>query len=113
MARTAHDSLPAFVDRHPFNSDHPLRLADAAQAMPTVNDAIAHEIGSCAAVVALCIGHPCGHSPAALTTGSRMKAAIAKTEEHRLNKFVWANVGQPENRDLPATETKNPAQFTR
>jgi hypothetical protein len=42
-----------------------------------------------------------------------MKAAIAKTEEHRLNKFVWANVGQPENRDKPATETKNPAQFTR
>ena len=42
-----------------------------------------------------------------------MKAAIAKTEEHRLNKFVWANVGQHENRDKPATETKNPAQFTR
>ena len=42
-----------------------------------------------------------------------MKAAIAKTDEHRLNKFVWANVGQPENRDKPATETKNPAQFTR
>jgi len=59
------------------------------------------------------IGHLCGHPPAALTTGSRMKAAIAKTEEHRLNKFVWANVGQPENRDKPATETKNPAQFTR
>ena len=37
-----------------------------------------------------------------------MKAAIAKTEERRLNKFVWANVGQPENCDKPATETKNP-----
>ena len=42
-----------------------------------------------------------------------MEAAIAKTEENRLNKFVWANVGQPENRDKPATETKNPAQFIR
>lgn len=42
-----------------------------------------------------------------------MKAAIAKTGEHRLNKFVWTNVGQPENRDKPAPETGNRAQFAR
>jgi hypothetical protein len=37
-----------------------------------------------------------------------MKAAIAKTEEHRLNKFVWAKVGQPENPENTAIKTKNP-----
>jgi hypothetical protein len=42
-----------------------------------------------------------------------MKAAIAKTEEHRLNKFVWTNVGQPENRDKPAPDNGNRAQFAR
>ena len=42
-----------------------------------------------------------------------MTAAIAKTEEHRLNKFVWTNVGQPENRDKPAPETGNRAQLAR
>jgi hypothetical protein len=37
-----------------------------------------------------------------------MKAAIAKTEEHRLNKFVWANIGQPENPENTAIKIENP-----
>ena len=49
----------------------------------------------------------------AANDGSRMKTVKAKTEEHRLNKFVWANVGQLKNRDKLAIETKKPAQFTR
>jgi len=37
-----------------------------------------------------------------------MTASMAKTEENRLNKFVWASDDQPKNCENPATETKNP-----
>ena len=42
-----------------------------------------------------------------------MTASMVKTEEKRLNKFVWAVDDQPENRENPATETKNTVQFRR
>jgi hypothetical protein len=37
-----------------------------------------------------------------------MTASMAKAEENRLNKFVWASDDQPQNRENSATETKIP-----
>jgi len=36
-----------------------------------------------------------------------MTASMAKAEENRLNKFVWASDDQPGNREKPAIETEN------
>jgi len=36
---------------------------------------------------------------------------MAKAEESRLNKFVWASDDQPGNRENPATETNKSVQF--
>lgn len=37
-----------------------------------------------------------------------MTASMAKTEEIRFNKFVWASADLPKNHGKPASETKIP-----
>ena len=37
-----------------------------------------------------------------------MTASMTKTEENRLNKFVWASDVQPENRENTAIKAENP-----
>jgi hypothetical protein len=57
--------------------------------------------------------HPCGDPPSTCTAGSNMTVSAAKPQGKRLYRSVQRRDDQPKTRVKPATETKNPAQFTR